>query len=88
MSNDAQEIKYTKRDDNVYMFRFPNTITDNQQEKLYKMIKQVLPEGSKCLCLPDGYDYIPPDNEALMKRMDVIEHSLQELISLVDSRTR
>jgi len=88
MNKDIKEIKYTKRDDNVYMFKCVRKLTERQINGLKDMFKSGLPKDAKVILLQEGMDYIPPDNEALMNRLNDIEHSLDELMSLMDSRTR
>ena len=84
-----KQIKYDVREDNVYMFKAINILSDRQRREIRDMFKEALPKNATLILLDEGMDYIPlTDNEALMKRMDDIEASLQELIGLVDSRTR
>lgn len=87
MDDNTEGYEYKKRDD-IYIFSVPDSITQDQMIDLKNILKDGLPEGSKVICLKPGFDYIPPENETLMKRLDDVEASLQELINLVGSRTR
>ena len=42
--------------------------------------KEILPEDSKVILLRNGYDYIPSDNEELLKRNINIETKINKVL--------
>lgn len=70
------------------VFKMNDDLTNDQLEQAAKQIRQGMAEGYRAIVLPPNVDFAPYDNKLINERLDDIEASIQELIELVDSRTR
>lgn len=84
----ANGYKYEPLPNSLYIFKSDTVLTQQERDSIIKTFDAVANKGERFVLLENGVDYMPPDNEALANRLDNIEASIQELISLVDGRTK